>query len=60
MTERDYNEGYDNGYRAGMQNTRDMAQARMDMLKARIEELETSLADAYGEIANFSLKGSDT
>ena len=43
MTEHDY----DNGYRAGMQKMRDLAQARIDELKTRTEELEKLIADVY-------------
>tara|TARA_R110002126_G_scaffold277785_1_gene423857 strand:- start:412 stop:588 length:177 start_codon:yes stop_codon:yes gene_type:complete len=40
---------YDNGYRAGMQKMRDLAQARIDELQARIKELAGLIADTYVE-----------
>ena len=59
MTERDYDEGYDNGYRAGMQKMRDLAQARIDKLEAELSEAEGLLLQLK-EITSEALKGSDT
>ena len=45
----EYNNGYDEGYRAGMQKMREAGQAR-------ITELEAELAKVVGFIQNFALR----
>ena len=56
MPERDYDEGYDNGYRAGMQKMRDLAQARIDALERALTFIPCE-DNAEGKLARAALKG---
>jgi len=51
MTLPDYENGYDNGYRAGMQKMRDLAQVRLAELEAHIcllsDKCDKSRAEGY-------------
>ena len=54
MTEHDYDEGY----RAGMQKMRDVAQARIDKLEAELSDVEKLLLQLK-EITSEALKGTN-
>tara|TARA_R110000796_G_scaffold99096_1_gene206951 strand:+ start:184 stop:351 length:168 start_codon:yes stop_codon:yes gene_type:complete len=54
MTEHDYDEGY----RAGMQKMRDVAQARIDTLEAELNNVDKLLL-RLKEITSAALKGAD-
>ena len=57
----DYNNGYDEGYRAGMQKVREVVQARIEELEAElakaVEALELALELADNDLVDFSEYG---
>ena len=53
----DYNNGYDEGYRAGMQKVREVGQARIEELEAELAKAVEALqlADAAMSGANMNM-----
>jgi len=45
----DYDNGYDEGYRAGMQKMREVGQARIEELEAKLAEVEAERDRQYDE-----------